>query len=74
MIKLHIIKILGIAGLIIALAIMASTAHQPQLQAMPSDVGEQSQVMEEEVSPKDKTTATITITMTTAPNSLMKQD
>ena len=70
------IKILSIVGLIIALAIIASILPpQSQSQAMLPEVGEQSQVIEQQISPQGNATATITITMTTAPNSLiMKQD
>lgn len=68
MIDLHIIKILGIVGLVIALAIVASMLlPQFQSQATPPDVEEQNQVSEEQVSPQDNATATITITMTTPP-------
>jgi len=65
----RIIKILGILGLIIALAIVTSILpSQPQLQAMPSDVEDKNQVTEEQASPQNQATATITITWTTAPN------
>ena len=63
------IKILSIVGLIIALAIIASILPpQSQSQAMLPEVGEQSQVIEQQISPQGNATATITITMTTAPN------
>ncbi len=52
--------------LIRALAIVASILpDQSQSQAMPSDVGDQNQLTEEQASPQDKATATITITCTT---------
>jgi len=60
------VEILSIVGLVIALAIMASMLPS-QSQAMPPDVEEQNQTTEEQVSPQDGATATITITMTTMP-------
>lgn len=63
------IKILSIVGLIIALAIVTGILlSQSESQAMPPDVEEHNQVTEQQVSPQDKATATITITMTTASN------
>ena len=44
-------------------------ARQFQSQAMPPDVGKENQVAEEQSSPEDKATATVTITMTTAAGS-----
>lgn len=68
MINLRIIKILGIVGLTIALAIVTSILlSQSESQAMPPDVEEQNQIIEEQASPQNKATATITITMTTVP-------
>lgn len=64
----YIMKVLITVGLIIALAMVASLLpSQSQSQAMPPDVEEQNQVTEEQVSPENNATATITITMTTAP-------
>jgi hypothetical protein len=63
MTNLHTIKILAIAGLIIAPIIIASMLlNQPQAQAKGG--GEQSQVIEQQTSPQGNATATITITMT----------
>ena len=63
------IKILSIVGLIITLAIIASILpSQSQSQAMLPEVGEQSQVIEQQTSPKGNATATITLTMTTVSN------
>ena len=62
------IKILSIVGLIIALAMIASILpSQPQSQAMLPEVGKQSQVIEQQISPQGNATATITITMTGVP-------
>ena len=62
-------KSLSIIGLIIALAIIASILPpQSQSQAMLPEVGEQSQVIEQQTSPQGNATATITITMTTVSN------
>jgi len=64
--NLRIIKILSIAGLIIALMLVTSILPpQSQSQAMLPETGEQSQVMEQQISPPGNATATITITMTT---------
>ena len=61
------IRILSIVGLIITLAIIASMLPI-QSQAMLPEAGEQSQVIEEQISPQGNATATITITMTTVSN------
>jgi len=76
MMNLHIVKIVSVVGILIALAIVASMLlPRFQSQAMPSDVDEQNLLTEEQVSSQGKATATITITMTTAPNPLiMKQE
>lgn len=67
--NLRILKIASILGLIIALAIVTSILPaQSQLQAMSPDVEDKNQVAEEQASPQNKATATITITWTTAPN------
>jgi hypothetical protein len=59
------IKILSIAGLIMALAITAGILPpQSQTQAMQPEIVEQSQVIEQQTSPQGNATATITITMT----------
>lgn len=59
------IKFLSIVGLIIALAIIASLLPpQSQAQAILPEVGEQSQVIEQQISPQGNATATIMITMT----------
>lgn len=61
-------KISIVIGLILALAIVAGISlPQSESQAMPPDVEEQNQVMQEQVSLPDKATTTITITMTTMP-------
>ena len=67
MVYLRIVKILGIIGLIIALALVAGMLPS-QSQAMPSDVEEQNQVTKEQVPSQDKATAIITITITTLSN------
>lgn len=56
-------KSLSIIGLIIALAVV-TIVLPPESQATPSDVEEQNQVSEDQVSPQGNATATITITMT----------
>jgi hypothetical protein len=61
--NLPIIKILIIAGLIVALAITAGISP-PQSQAQAMGIGEQNQVIEQQISPLSNATATITITMT----------
>lgn len=59
-------KISIVIGLILALAIVAGISlPQSESQAMPPDIEEQNQVVEEQVSPQGNATATITITMTT---------
>ena len=69
MMNLRTLKILSIAGLILTLAIITSISPpQSQSQAMLPEVGEQSQVIKQQISPQGNATATITITMTTAPN------
>lgn len=69
MIGLRIVKIASIVGLLIALAIIASLLPpQSQSQAILPEVGEQSQVIEQQTSPQGNATATITITMTTVSN------
>ena len=69
MIGLRIVKIASIVGLLIALAIIASLLPpQSQSQAILPEVGEQSQVIEQQTSPQHNATATITITMTTVYN------
>ena len=63
--NLRILKIASIVGLIIASAIIASMSPpQSQSQAMLPEVGEQSQVTEQQICPRGNSTATITITMT----------
>lgn len=57
------VKSLSIIGLIIALAVV-TIVLPPESQATPSDVEEQNQVSEDQVSPQGNATATITITMT----------
>jgi hypothetical protein len=65
MVALRVIKIVGIIGLTIALAITASILPpRLQSQAMLPEAGEESQVIEEQISPSGNATATITITMT----------
>jgi len=61
------IRILSIVGLIITLAIISSMLPI-QSQAMLPEAEEQSQIMEQQTSPKGNATATITITMTTVSN------
>ena len=62
------IKILGIVGLIIALVMIASILPpQSQSQTMLPEVGEQKQVIKQQISPQGNATATITITMTGMP-------
>jgi hypothetical protein len=65
------IKILSIAGLIMALAVVASISPT-QSQAMLPEVGEQSQVIEQQTSSPGNATATITITMTGIADDSMK--
>jgi hypothetical protein len=61
--NLSTIRILSIVGLIMTLAIIASMSPtQSQAQAMGD--GEQSQIIEQQISPLGNATATITITMT----------
>jgi hypothetical protein len=65
MINRRIVNIIGIVVLIIALVFLTSMLPpQSQSQAMLPEVGEQSQVIEEQISPPGNATATITITMT----------
>ncbi len=64
MINLRIAKILSVVGLIIALVVVASGS---QSQAMLPNVEAQDQATEEQASPEDKATATITITWTIMP-------
>jgi hypothetical protein len=59
------VKILSIAGLIIALVVIACILpSHSQAQGMTPEAREESQVLEEQVSPPGNATATITITMT----------
>ncbi len=66
MINLRIVKILSIVGPIIA-SVIAANMLPSQSQAMPPNVEAQDQATEEQASPEDKATATITITWTIMP-------